>query len=121
MLPISLVRRWACSGTLTRMVMDLRGKIIETSHSERTLKPHERRALHAQTRGQCQGAGCRRSRAHPDTVLHPHHATPWARCGTTSLADTVLLCQHCHHDVHDGQHVLRLKDGRRLGPDGWVR
>ena len=35
------------------------------------------------------------------------------------LSDTVLLCTRCHRDVHDGRHALRLKDGRRLSPDGW--
>ena len=118
--PVSLVRRWACHSALTRHTLDLRGKVIVSSHTARTLKPHERRALRTQTGGRCQGAGCRRGSHDPWTVLHPHHGNPWAGTGTTSLADTVLLCERCHHHVHDGQHPLRLKDGRRLGPDGWL-
>lgn len=119
-LPISLVQRWTCDSALTRQVLDLRGRVIAGSHTERTLKPHERRALRTQTGGHCQGAGCRRSTRDPATVLHPHHADPWSSCRSTSLNDTVHLCEHCHHNVHDGQHPLRLKDGRRLGPDGWL-
>lgn len=119
-LPCSLVRRWACGGSLTRHVLDLRGRVVQTSHSERTLKAHERRALDSQTGGHCQGAGGRRSRHDPGAVLHPHHATPWATCRRTSLADTVQLCDSCHHHVHHGQRALRLKDGRRLGPHGWL-
>ncbi len=53
-------------------------------------------------------------------MLHPHHATPWSRAGTTRLDDTVLLCSASHADLHDGGRTIRLKDGRRLGPDGWV-
>lgn len=119
-LPLSLVRSWACGSALTRQVLDLRGKVIAISHTERTLTASERRALATQTGRSCQGAGCRRTGRDPGTVLHPHHADPWATSRVTSLADTVQLCDHCHHHVHDGQHPLRLKDGRRLGPHGWT-
>lgn len=118
-LPASLVRRWSCRSTIVRQVLDLRRRVIETSHTARTLKPHERRALLTQTGGVCQGAGCTRSGRDPGTVMHPHHASPWARVRRTSLADTVLLCDRTHQDLHEGK-TVRLKDGRRLGPDGWL-
>lgn len=116
-LPRSLVRRWWCDSAVTRFVLALGRKAVETSHTERTLKPHERRAKRIETGGRCQGAGCTRG---PGSRLVPHHATPWVRCGTTSLADTVLLCEQTHRDLHTGGHAIRLKDGRLLGPDGWV-
>jgi len=115
----ALLRRWACGSAFTRHVLGLAGLVLATSHTARTLTSHERRALHTQTHGHCQGAGCRRSTDDPGTVLHPHHGDPWARSGTTSLSDTVLLCTRCHRDVHDGRQALRLKDGRRLSPEGW--
>lgn len=93
---------------------------LEASHTERTLKAHERRALYAQTGGLCQAVGCARSGADLGTILHPHHADPWARCGTTSLTDTVLLCESSHADLHEGDRTILLNDGRRLGPDGWA-
>ena len=119
--PVScrLVRRWACGSALTRHVLALDGTVIQTSHTQRTLTRAERCALHTQTGGRCQSAGCTRSTRHPGTVLHPHHATPWALSGTTSLADTVHLCDQCHGHLHRG-HPIRLRDGRRLGPDGWL-
>ena len=52
--------------------------------------------------------------------MHARHATPWARCHSTSLSDTVLLCDTSHRDLHEGHRRIRLKDGRVLGPDGWV-
>ncbi len=119
LLPASIWQALACGSAFTRLVLDLRGKVIETSHTSRTLKPHERRALHTQTGGHCQGAGCTRSTRQPGTILHPHHTDPWARCGTTSLADTADLCDCCHAYLHRG-HPLRLKDGRLLGPHGWI-
>ena len=117
--PVELAQRWVCGSAISRHVMDLRGAVVGDTHTERTLTRRERRALRTKTRGRCQGTGCRRSSRDAGTVLHPHHADPWSRCGTTSLADTVLLCDSCHSHVHSG-HVLRLKDGRHLGPGGWV-
>ena len=116
-LPRGLVRRWWCDSAVTRFVLSLGHKVLETSHTERTLKPHERRAKRIETGGRCQGAGCCRG---PGRRLVPHHADPWARCGTTSLSDSVLLCEQTHAQLHRGR-TIRLKDGRRLGPSGWVR
>ncbi len=115
--PASLARRWACDSAITRFVLSLGRKIIETSHTERTLKPHERRSKHLETGGHCQGAGCTRGPGHR---LIPHHVTPYAHCRTTSLSDTVLLCDQTHHDVHSGHTTIRLKDGRQLNEHGWV-
>jgi hypothetical protein len=88
-----------------------------TSHSARTLKAHERRAAHLQTGGRCQGAGCHRG---PGCRLIPHHADPWAQCHTTSLADTVLLCEQTHppppHRPHHPAQRRPLARTRRLGP-----
>ena len=97
--------------------MSLGRKVIETSHTERTLKAHERRALLVQWGGRCAGAGCT---SPPGTPLIPHHANPWARTGTTSLADAVPFCDTTHHDLHEGGRTILLRDGRRLGPHGWV-
>jgi hypothetical protein len=71
--------------------------------------------------GVCAGAGCARG---PSTGhrLVPHHASLFSRTGTTELDDTVLLCEPHHDtDLHGHRQHLSLKDGRVLGPDGWVR
>ena len=115
-LPRSLVRQWWCDSSITRFVLSLGGRVIETSHTERTLKPHERRIKRIETGGRCQGSGCCRG---PGTRLIPHHPEPWHRTGTTSVHDTVMFCEQTHHDLHHG-HTIRLKDGRRLGPHGWI-
>lgn len=115
-LPRSLVLRWSCSAALTRFVLSRGRKVLEASHTARTLTGLERRAKHVEAGGQCQGAGCHRG---PGAPLVPHHATPWAATGTTSLADTVLLCAQTHQQLHSGK-TVRLKDGRLLGPDGWI-
>jgi hypothetical protein len=116
-LPASLVRSWACDSAITRFVLSLGNKVIETSHTARTLKPHERRAKHVETGGRCQVAGCRSG---PHVKVVPHHVDAWSRSGATSLADTAALCEVSHHDLHVKKRTLRLRDGRRLNETGWV-
>ena len=99
-------------------MLGLGRKVLAVSHTGRTLTGTERRAKRIETGGACEVAGCAGG---PGCRLVPHHPTPYAECGTTSLSDTVLLCERNHRDLHVGGHVLRLKDGRRLGPDGWLQ
>lgn len=113
----SLVKQWLCDSVVTRFVMGLGGRVIEMSHTARTLKPHERRAKLMETGEVCQAAGCHPP---PGTPLVPHHPDAFARGGTTSFFDTVMLCDGSHDDIHVGGKTLRLKDGRLLGPNGWV-
>lgn len=116
-LPASLVRRWLCDSALARFVLHLGGRVVETSHTERTLKAHERRIKKVETGNRCQIAGCR---CGPGSRLVPHHPDAFARTGRTSLGDTAWICQQHHHDLHLGKRRLRLRDGRWLDEDGWA-
>ena len=116
-IPRSLIRRWLCDSAITRFVLSLGHKVLAVSHTSRTLTATERRIKRLETGGHCQVAGCARG---PGCRLVPHHPTPYAISGTTSLEDSVLLCEQNHHDLHVHRRTLRLKDGRRLGPDGWI-
>ena len=51
----------------------------------------------------------------------PHHGDLFSHTGVTSLDDAVPLCKQDHHYLHDDRLLLKLKDGRWIGPDGWVR
>lgn len=120
-LPASLIRRWACDSALTRFVLSLGGRVIEASHTERTLKPHERRIKKTETGNRCQISGCRCGPGHPGSNrLVPHHPDAYARAGTTSVHDTAWLCDRHHHDLHTGKKTLRLRDGRWLNESGWT-
>jgi hypothetical protein len=114
--PLSLIRKWWCDAHVTRFVLGLGHRVLETSHTARTLKAHERRIKHLETGGHCQGAGCCRGPGHR---LIPHHVDAWASSGTTALSGTVLLCESDHGALHRGR-TLTLKDGRRLNENGWV-
>jgi hypothetical protein len=114
------VRRLLCQSRFTRMVLDAGRRVVEMSHTERTLKPHERKILNLQWGGVCAAAHCARGPAsgHP---LIPHHIDLFSRTGTTSLAGTAPLCEQDHHDLHVRGRPITLKDGRVIGPDGHVQ
>jgi hypothetical protein len=118
-IPLSLARRWLCDSAITRFVLGLGGRVLSASHTERTLKPHERKIKHLETSGICQTAGCQRGHPTGHTLI-PHHVIPYATCGSTSLTDTALLCEQHHADLHVGSRPLRLKDGRHLNEHGWL-
>jgi hypothetical protein len=42
------------------------------------------------------------------------------KSGTTSFYDTVMVCDRSHDNIHVGGLTIRLRDGRLLGPNGWV-
>jgi hypothetical protein len=115
-LPLSLVKTWWCDAYVTRFVLGLGHRVVESSHTSRTLKAHERRIKHVETGGHCQSAGCIRG---PGCRLVPHHPDAYASSGTTSLSDSVLFCDSDHGALHRGQ-TITLKDGRRLNHNGWL-
>jgi len=115
-LPTSLVQAWGCDASITRFVLSLGRKVIQASHTGRTLTRLERQAKHLETGHRCQGAGCP---SPPGTPLVPHHPHAYALTGTTSLSDSAMLCNTDHTRVHQGQ-TIKLRDGRLLGPHGWI-
>jgi hypothetical protein len=115
------VRDLLCRGQFTRMVMDARNRVVEVSHTQRTATALERLILHVQTGGVCQRRACGNGprTGHP---LVPHHVELFSDTGTTALDDTVWICDVDHdHYLHGQDRNLTLKDGRVIGPNGWVR
>ncbi len=119
-LPLSLVRHLLPDSRLTRYVLDLRHRVIEHSHTSRTLRGSERRTKHLETGGACQSATCPHGPHPPPTVrLVPHHPDSWATTGRTSPTDTAWICENEHTQLHAGA-TLTLRDGRRLDQHGWL-
>ena len=108
-----------CDVRVTRLVLDAGRRVLESSHTQRTATALERLVVHATWAGRCAVAGCARG---PDTGhrLTPHHAELYSTTRTTSLADTVPLCDSDHDLLHRRRRALRLRDGRWIGPDGWT-
>jgi hypothetical protein len=104
-LPLSLVRQWMHDAWITRFVLDLKHRVIEASHRERTLKAHERAITDTQTGRACHAATCRYGPNPPPGVrIVPHHQDAWQRTGITSLSTTVPLCEADHHHPAHGPH-----------------
>ncbi len=120
LLPRSLVRRWWCDSHVTTTVLTLGGKALRTIHSQRTLTADERRALDLEGAGRCAGDGCCPGTPDPLTVLRPHHVLGYAEDQTTSLEETLNVCDTLHHDLHTGKRTVKLRDGRWLNENGLV-
>ena len=107
-----------CDATLTRLVLDPEGRVLDVGRSQRTTPAHIWWALHTTHPG-CWADGC----DEPVPRTEAHHAQPWSEGGDTSLANSVLLCRRRggHHDqVHHG-HAIKLRDGRWLGAHGYLK
>ena len=113
------VRELLCRSAFTRLVLDARRRVVEVSHTQRTATALERQISYLQWGWRCAVSTCIRGPA-TGHVLVPHHGNLFSHTGTTSLDDTVPLCEQDHHHLHQGRRSLRLEDGRWIGPDGWV-
>jgi hypothetical protein len=108
-----------CTLLITRLVLDAGRRVLEASHTQRTVTALERLIVHTTWGGRCATAGCTRG---PDTGhrLTPHHAELYSHTRRTALTDTVPLCGTDHDLLHRRRRALRLRDGRWIGPDGWT-
>ncbi len=114
--PLSLeaVHRLGCGAVLTAVVLDAAGSPVGASGEHRHATPRERRALRARWGSRCAVNGCTHAGA------TPHHVEPWWKTHRTRLDDLAPICEHHHHDVHDGHRTLRLRDGRLIDDQGWA-
>ena len=115
------IRRLLCRSTFTRLVLDATNRVIQVSHTQRTSTALERLILKVQGGATCSSSGCARGPATGHRLI-PHHGDLFSTTGTTELDDTVMLCEIDHdHELHTNGRAIRLKDGRILGPNGWIR
>jgi 5-methylcytosine-specific restriction endonuclease McrA len=84
----------ACHATLSWMMHDHDGNLLDVGRRHRRATPALRRAVRERDRGRCQFPGCRSRRT------DIHHVIPWAKGGKTRLRDLVLLCEAHHVIVH---------------------
>ncbi len=118
-LPLSLVKQWWADAYVTRSVLSLGRRVLETSHTERTLKPHERRIKQLETAGRCQGAGCTRGAGSHRAAADPAPRLPLGQVRPhVTGRDRAALRSHPRRTA--ARHHHRPKDGRRLNAAGWV-
>ena len=104
-LPAAVLDRIACGAGITPMIFDGPGRPIWVGREHRSATVAQWRALIARDRG-CVGCGADASRC------EAHHILPWWDRGDTDINNLVLVCNRCHHDLHDRGMVLRRSEGR---------
>ena len=108
--------RWAaCDADLTRIVLGPNGEPLDLGRSKRLVTAGLRKAVIARDKT-CVFAGCDA----PHWWAEVHHLIHWTQGGETSLANSGLLCERHHTQVHHGFTVRRDDAGRwhTYRPDG---
>ena len=84
----------ACHATVSWMLHDHDGNLLDVGRRHRLATPALRRAVRERDKGRCQFPGCNSRRT------DIHHVVPWAKGGKTRLRDLILLCEAHHVIVH---------------------
>jgi len=107
-------RMLACDSNVVRIVFGPDSVPLDLGRDFRLVPPHLRRAVVARDEG-CVFTGCRA----PAHWCDVHHVVHWIDDGETSLANSALLCERHHTQVHHGFTISR-DDGywRTFRPDG---
>lgn len=106
-LPIETVRRWACVGGVTPVVVSADGVRLFLGRETRLANRAQRRALRV----------LYRTCALCDTAFEHcqiHHVHWFEHGGRTDIDGLVPLCNHHHHLVHEGGWQLHLAPDRTL-------
>ncbi len=95
----------ACSATITWMLHDHAGNLLDVGRRHRTPPPALRRAVRERDRYRCQFPGCESRKT------DIHHIVHWAKHGETKLVNLILLCRAHHLIVHEGGYIITAKPG----------
>ncbi|MGN8024840.1 DUF222 domain-containing protein [Microbacterium sp. 22242] len=112
--PVSVgtVRRMAGGGGVTRWVCGQGGAILNWGRTRRLFTEPQRLALRERDGG-CAFCGL------PPGMTKAHHIDWWKRDhGRTDLDNGVLLCETCHHLIHDNGWDIRV-DGQGIRAKVW--
>jgi hypothetical protein len=99
-------RRIACDATLSWMLHDHHGDVLDVGRRHRRPPPALRRAVRERDGYRCQYPGCNS----PHTDIH--HIVHWVNGGATSLANLASFCEAHHVIIHElGLVVSRAPGG----------
>jgi hypothetical protein len=97
------------NGTITTLMLDEDGQPLKLGRTSRLVSAAQRRVLHARY-NTCSVIGC----AIPARLCEIDHITPWAKGGTTDLANLAPKC-HFHNQYkqnHPGRITETFTNGR---------
>ena len=106
-LPIETIRRWACMGTVTPVIVGADGTRLLLGRETRLANREQRRALRALYRS-CSLCDV------PFDHCQIHHVTWYRLGGTTDIDNLLPVCSRHHHLVHEGGWQLHLAPDRTL-------
>jgi len=106
-LPVETIRRWACIGTVTPVVVAADGVRIMLGRETRVANRHQRRALRVLYRS-CAMCDV------PFDHCQMHHVSWYSLNGLSDIDNLVPLCNKHHHLVHEGGWQLHLAPDRTL-------
>jgi 5-methylcytosine-specific restriction protein A len=109
---ISAARRMAAGGTVIPWVMGGDSEVLDWGRERRLFTKAQRRAL-TERDGGC--AMC----FLPPEMTKVHHISWWERdAGPTDLDNGILLCETCHHRIHDNGWDIHI-DGTGVAARVW--
>lgn len=101
LVPIEALGRLLCESVVQRAVVDERGHVLDLGREQRLFTKPQRIALAVKYLG-CATPGCHM----PVAWTEAHHVVWWSRGGPTDTENGILLCTHCHHEVHAGRLLI---------------
>ena len=106
-LPVETIRRWACIGSITPVVVSADGIRLLLGRETRIANRAQRRALRVlyRTCALCDT---------PFDLCQIHHVNWFTLGGRTDINDLLPLCSKHHHLVHEGGWTLHLAPDRTL-------
>jgi hypothetical protein len=105
----------ACNATITTMLHDVNGNLLNVGRRTRKPPPALRRAARDRDRHRCRFPGCESRR------IDLHHVVFWSHGGHTRLANIICLCKRHHALVHDNAIIITAITGGGFSfalPDG---
>lgn len=109
---ISTCRRIAAGGGVIPAVLGSDSEILDWGREKRLFTRAQRLAL-VERDGGCAMCGL------PPQMTKAHHLRWWSRdAGPTDLDNGVLLCEGCHHRIHDNDWEIRI-DGKGRSARVW--
>lgn len=109
--PISIgaARRMAAGGGVIPCVLGAASEVLDWGREKRLFTRSQRLAL-VERDGGCAMCGL------PPEMTKAHHIRWWRRDhGPTDLSNGVLLCETCHHRIHDNGWDIRIDGGGSRG------
>lgn len=109
----SAARRMAADAGVIAAVLGAQSEILDWGRTKRLFSPAQKLVI-AERDGGCVNCGA------PPGHTKVHHIRWWARDqGPTDIDNGVLLCESCHHRIHDNGWDIRV-EGRGMAARVWL-